>query len=159
MARNKRSPKPLEFSDALTSMFSEEVKPEETLNEPIQNDETIEKDKMNSSPQSIDKSSDNTPKEDNKKELTSQENHEISNISPFALNMQKKDEAAKRNVTLDPFLNEKIDFLVTDPKTGKKIKGSKGIIKKLINNALKKELVDMGVLDKSILETLEDYYE
>lgn len=50
-----------------------------------------------------------------------------------------------------------LDELVTDPATGRKIKGTKGIISKIVNNALIKELVVMGMKDESALSELESY--
>lgn len=170
MARKNRiqnQTKPLNLSSSLSNIFDEEIKPEEVnpantveeTKENVSEDSVIKEDKKertSSSPEKKVAANDETRKEEL---LPKENNNEITNISPFARKKLHADNNISRSVTLEPLISDKLDFLVTDPKTGKKLKGSKGILKQVVNNALKKELVDMGVLDKSILETLEDYYE
>lgn len=66
-------------------------------------------------------------------------------------------EGVRKTYVVDSSIDNAIEGIVTDKRTGKKIPGTKGFISKLVNNALRKELVDLGVLPHSELEKNEDY--
>lgn len=65
--------------------------------------------------------------------------------------------SVNRNFIIDEMVSEALDSIVTDKRTKKKLPGTKGLIKKIVSNALLKELVYMGVLDQSELDNLESY--
>ncbi|MBC1373783.1 hypothetical protein HB847_15635 [Listeria booriae] len=71
--------------------------------------------------------------------------------SPFSF-INEKEESVKKTFVVDSKIAEMIESLVTDPHNGKKLPGSKGFISKLVNNALRKELVALKVLDKEELK-------
>ncbi|MBC1899075.1 hypothetical protein HCA68_15500 [Listeria booriae] len=62
------------------------------------------------------------------------------------------DESIKKTFVVDAKIAEVIDALVHDPVTGKKRKGSKGVISKIVNNALRKELVSLKLMNKEELK-------
>lgn len=51
---------------------------------------------------------------------------------------------------------ELIDSLVSDD-NGKKISGTRGLVSQIVNNALIKELISMGLLDKSAISRIKEY--
>lgn len=50
-----------------------------------------------------------------------------------------------------------IESIVTDQETGRKIPGTKGFISKLVNNGIRRELVELGILDQKELDKNEQY--
>ncbi|MDO7864918.1 hypothetical protein Q5427_11515 [Brochothrix thermosphacta] len=99
-----------------------------------------------------------TKKTESNEVSKAEESYEISQASPF-LSIRDKQQPTniRRTFTVDSKLSEKIDKMVEDPATGKKFKGSKGLIVKFINNAITREMVEIGFLPKSALDNLEDY--
>ena len=99
-----------------------------------------------------------TKKTESNEVSKTEESYEISQASPF-LSIRDKQQPTniRRTFTVDSKLSEKIDKMVEDPATGKKFKGSKGLIVKFINNAITREMVEIGFLPKSALDNLEDY--
>lgn len=69
------------------------------------------------------------------------------------------EETVRKTFVIKESINDTLDSIVNDPFTGKKKKGSKGLLSKILNNALLKELVDLGVYDSDKLEELEEYTE
>ena len=49
-----------------------------------------------------------------------------------------------------------IDSLVSD-ENEKKLAGTRGLVSQIVNNALIKELISMGVLDKSAINRIKEY--
>ena len=49
-----------------------------------------------------------------------------------------------------------IDSLVSDD-NGKKLSGTRGLMSQIVNNALIKELISMGILDKSAINRIKEY--
>lgn len=49
-----------------------------------------------------------------------------------------------------------IDSLVSD-ENGKKLAGTRGLVSQIVNNALIKELISMGILDKSAINRIKEY--
>jgi hypothetical protein len=57
------------------------------------------------------------------------------------------DTTVKKTYVVEKEVAAILEKLVTDPYTGKKKKGSKGILSKIVNNALYKELNALGLVD------------
>lgn len=68
---------------------------------------------------------------------------------------QEDKSVASRTYQMKTEVIEALDSIVEVD--GKKIKGSKGFLSTLVNNAVIKELVEMGVMDESYLEELTPY--
>lgn len=49
-----------------------------------------------------------------------------------------------------------IDSIVSD-ENGKKLSGTRGLVSQIVNNALIKELISMGILDKSAINRIKEY--
>lgn len=75
--------------------------------------------------------------------------------TPF-LDIETK-ETARRTFVISKELDDILDSLVINKKTGRRITGRKGVLSKLMNNALIREFVEIGLLDESSLDELESY--
>lgn len=75
---------------------------------------------------------------------------------PIKIKTEKKEESVRRTFLLDGEISQVLDGLVND-KSGKKIKGSKGLLKAIYTNAIIKELVSIGQLDESFLDRIIPY--
>ncbi|WP_137657614.1 hypothetical protein [Listeria newyorkensis] len=91
------------------------------------------------------------PQNNTNKESTDSEVNVDVTPSPFSF-INEKEESVKKTFVVDSKIAEIIESLVTDPNNGKKLPGSKGFISKLVNNALRKELVALKVIDKEELK-------
>ncbi|EAD0725653.1 hypothetical protein ABS754_002878 [Listeria monocytogenes] len=80
-----------------------------------------------------------------------------SSSKPTFSFQNNESEGVRKTYVIDSLIDNAIEGIVTDKRTGKKIPGTKGFISKLVNNALRKELIELGVLPPSELEKNEEY--
>lgn len=64
-------------------------------------------------------------------------------------------ETVRKTFVIDKEIDDVLNSLVIDRKTGRRLPGRKGILSKIVNNALIKEFVELQLLDESALEDLE----
>ncbi|MBC1484520.1 hypothetical protein HCJ58_15010 [Listeria sp. FSL L7-1509] len=81
----------------------------------------------------------------------------VSNNQKIFSFQNNDSEGVRKTYVVDSSIDNAIESIVTDKRTGKKIPGTKGFISKLVNNALRKELVSLGILPPSELEKNENY--
>ncbi|MGJ8730927.1 hypothetical protein ACRW9N_10710 [Listeria aquatica] len=74
----------------------------------------------------------------------------------FSFEQQTPETINKTFVVYADLMNE-IESIVTDQETGRKIPGTKGFISKLVNNGIRRELVELGILDQKELDKNEQY--
>lgn len=91
--------------------------------------------------------------ESNKKEVSDNEKASAS----FSIDFQaKKPDPVSRLFQIRPEVSREMDNIVLDEDRNRKA-GSKGFLSDLANNAIIKELVDMGAVDQSFLKHLKPY--
>lgn len=66
-------------------------------------------------------------------------------------------ETERKTYVIDKTIADTFDRLTIDLATGKKKKGAKGIISKIVNNALYKELIELGALPEEYKSNIKDY--
>lgn len=67
--------------------------------------------------------------------------------------------SVRKTFVADQEIAEALDKFFTDPITGKKKSGSKGFISKIFNNAMYKELHELGIISEDISGKLKSYDE
>lgn len=73
------------------------------------------------------------------------------------INFEKSEPAAvTRTFRVDSDISEVLDGIVTKS-NGERRKGSKGFLSQLVNNAVIKELVELGAIDESYLNKITPY--
>ena len=101
---------------------------------------------------------DSLPQKEEKKVETIKEKSKVlatkESTFPF---LEEVRETVPRTFIIDKEINDILDSLVLDKKTKRRIPGRKGLLSKIMNNALTHELVRLGVLGEEVLEDLEDY--
>ena len=110
-------------------------------------------------PKNVDKAtgeikSETSPKKTDKK-APNKKRRKVAASKPFTFSKAKED-SVTRSFRVERHVSEAIDEIVMG-ENGKKIEGSRGFIKTLINNALIKELVELGVLDRNQLNKITSY--
>lgn len=83
---------------------------------------------------------------------------ESNNTQTIKIKIPEKTSVRKTFVA-DQEIAEALDKFFTDPITGKKKSGSKGFISKIFNNAMYKELHELGIISEDISGKLKSYYE
>lgn len=78
------------------------------------------------------------------------------NFTPPSLIPESK-ETIHRTFVIDKELSDALDNMTINQRTQKKLKGSRGLIKKIVNNALRQELVKLQQLNEKVLDDLESY--
>lgn len=73
-----------------------------------------------------------------------------------AVNFFAVEETVNKTFVIKKEIADAIDYLFID-KNGKRVPGTRGMVGKIANNGLIRELVSTGVLDESYLEKLESY--
>ncbi|HFI0464508.1 TPA: hypothetical protein ACGO1T_001912 [Streptococcus suis] len=63
-----------------------------------------------------------------------------------------------RSFQPNALVDDALISITTDPKTGRKKKNIKGVISKMVNNGLIRELVELGALPPEALNELQDYF-
>lgn len=78
---------------------------------------------------------------------------------PFKISFDKKEpEAVTRTFRINTDISRTLTSIVSDS-NGEKKEGSKGFLSRLVNNAVIKELVELGALDESYLNEIIPYDE
>lgn len=83
---------------------------------------------------------------------------ESNNTQTIKIKIPEKTSVRKTFVA-DQEIAEALDKFFTDPITGKKKSGSKGFISKIFNNAMYKELHELGIISEDISGKLKSYDE